>query len=236
MRPNRRYVNDMIIEELSQRWDDTLSECNFLRRPRSLKYVRQFGDAFQELEFVFQMSPNFAPGALAHILPRVRIRLGSVNELAAKIAGDDPGYAPMNKEWTYGTNATNLGTIRHQREMVMYDRESLVALLEVLLTQFELYFRPFLDQCMSPLGLTDLFESKAIPMSGAPGVIRMGAAYLLQGRTGEANDLWKKRLDLPGLQILYPRSIAYSRSLGLSTRRGDDLDVLLTDTGASGAQ
>ncbi len=222
MRPNRRYVNDLIIDQLSVRWDGQLSEFGFKRRRRSLKYARVCPDADQEVEFGFEMGPRFAPSAIAHLQPTITVRVNSVQRLADAIAGDDPEYFRTRQTVMYFTQMYNIRTFRKATaHEVVYDRESLIVAMEVFREHFLLSVLPFLDQYSTPQGLIDLFEGGELGKGGGRGAVLIGAAYLLLGRREEAVALWKKRIDQPGLQRAFPRVIAYTHAL----ERGEVGDV-----------
>lgn len=128
----------------------------------------------------------------------------------------------MQQTVTYFSQMYSIRTFRKATaHEVVYERESLIATMEVFREHFLLSVRPFLDQFSTPQGLIELFEGGELAMGGGRKAVLIGAAYLLLGRRDEAVALWKKRIDQPGLQRTFPRVIAYTHAL----ERGEVGDV-----------
>jgi hypothetical protein len=183
-------LKDALVQEL----DGLLGAHAFERGPRSLKYIRRHGAAVQEVEFCFQYRPRYEPGAAAHVLPWVAIKISEVSQIAlamvqvpALLSGtplfvlrqplDIVIPKHLHARWFFSDEPT-------ARHAIRSIRESLAA-----------FGVPFLDSLASSSGLVRAFETADDRvLKQQHWYIYVAAAYIVLGSVDKARAVLNDKL------------------------------------------
>lgn len=192
----KEWVEALLVKYL----DACLSEQGFRRRKGGSEYRRQSEEAEQRVLAYWHARPAYAPGALAHLYPKIRISLSAVNRLALALAGDPSLIGDMGDVTL--EQPVDLAAPKGAQERWLLCREPDV---DAVGLRVESFFRTWvvslLNQYTSARALIDGYEGKddrILNQQHWP--IFIAAAHLTTGNVDGATRVLEERFSSVGLR------------------------------------
>ena len=192
-------AKDAVLDKLDQVLDADLAQFGFARRPRSLEYKRQQGDAKQAMDVGIRVRPSYHPGAWIQLVPACRTLIPAVenreraiwrgvdDERSSWIGAPYELLAPKGTPMFYAS-----------------DQETLTETVKRMGDVLHQYLVPFLDRLTSPADVVAYYHAADVDWPrGVPWLATVAVAALIEGRPDLAREIVASRLSSPGLAQEY---------------------------------
>ncbi|MEO8585037.1 MAG: hypothetical protein ABI584_02650 [Acidobacteriota bacterium] len=190
--------------------DEALSPARFKRRGvKSGKYFRVLNEARQVLEIAIHVRPRYEPEAQLHVYPMVEAQMPSVNQIALEMVRDK-ALLGNALEVTIRQPLEMTAPAAKQRRWFVGGEDTYSDVSASIVESVKNWGVPFFDDYRGPADLVRGYErSDPRLLVQQHFVVYVAAAYLLLGRTHDAESVLKNRLGSQGLQKRYARAFEY---------------------------
>ncbi len=203
-----KVIRQLFDEAFSDNLDQWMKAQNFGRRSGSMIYSRRCSEATQKLEVMVQLHPSDNREASAAVYPQIVISMPAVEAKVAEMIGGHEslvGYiGPLRQplEWLSEKKAT--------ARWYVYQQDSIPAIALHLRQFFATYASPFLDSCQRPeeFAFGHGQGDTRVPTTDEQ-ALRVGAAMLLVGRTGDARELLGERFGKLGRRAKFAPILSF---------------------------
>lgn len=194
---------------LEKHLDDCLNEQGFSRRKRALEYRRDAGESQQRVLTYWHFRPKYAPGALVHFYPKLRISLPHVNRLALELAGDATLIGNM-KDATLEQPVDFTAPKKAQERWLLFEEHDLNAVGPRIEAFFRTWVIPFVNQFTNAASIIASYEAgDSRILNQQHWSIFVAASHLAQGSIAEAKRVLEKRYSAAGLKQRFQHAFDY---------------------------
>jgi hypothetical protein len=209
----KNQIDSWVQDIMSNFLDEYLSKFGFVRKKKSIKYIRMINDGKQEIEITVFVKPNYAKDANAHVYPNVTIVLPNINKISLDMVGEKTLLA--NAPEITLRQPIDLLADKDQRERwFLYDESSVLKIGPVIKQYLDERVIQFLDDYSTPEGIIKSYESndKRV-MAQDHWYIRVAACYILLNRLKEAQEVLFDRFSSQASRRRYQRVFEYLDNL-----------------------
>lgn len=193
---------------LTEKLDPFFKDQRFSRRKRSIVYARQIDEAKQTIEMTYDVGPRYAPDADAHVLPKLGVLLGKVNEIAVQMAGD--ARVLGGAEATLFQPIDMVAPKSDNPRWLPASRDDFLEVGNEIRLFMARWVVPFLDEYTSAEAFVRGYERKDWRLLLVqPWYIYVASAYVVLNAPEKAREVVETKLGAPGLRKRFAPVFAY---------------------------
>ncbi|MGL4514599.1 MAG: hypothetical protein ACRCT8_16040 [Lacipirellulaceae bacterium] len=197
----RKDITALLTHCAAQEMDAFLLGYGFSRRERALSYFRYTAEGTQSLEMLFDFNPAYKPGAIACLVPQLRVNLPVLNIAVTEMLSGDLSLVG-SVEPTFFQMVQNAAPSRVRsvaNDWYVYDDVTAVDSVARLREYVQRWSVAFLESHRTVASLVKSFEAgdERLPQDRRF-VLFIVAAYTVLGMPSKARELLESRLGMAG--------------------------------------